>query len=212
VAATAKKLESPPLTRIRDEDIAFVLVTLHNGSQQVAVVNGDAAQASIDTKPAPAAGGRYLVEVSRPKLTEKKLVAVATVSAVTGVLAGPIFHEYVEPSQYRHRSLGEAIGVDGTRHQVEGERFGVRVLMPGDESVGWMAFECLPEQNIKSVSVPISFSRSLTPDGVLDVPVSGGAAPGGSSTLPGQATPAPSDLTGPAPQLTAPTARSTQGP
>jgi hypothetical protein len=54
---------------------------------------------------------------------------------------------------------------------VEADRFGVRVLMPGDQSVGWMAFVCAPEQSIKTVTIPVSFTRSLTPDGVLEIPV-----------------------------------------
>jgi hypothetical protein len=72
VAAIANKIPSP-LERIRDPQVAFVEVMLHNGSQQVAVVNGDAAKASIGDNSQSATGGRYLVEVSKPKLTSEKL-------------------------------------------------------------------------------------------------------------------------------------------
>jgi hypothetical protein len=170
VTAIANKI-SLPLERIRDPEVAFVEVMLHNGSQQVAVVNGDAAKASIADHSDAATGGRYLVEVSKPKLTTDKLKILLTADVASAGLSEGIGHEYIEPSQYRRRPLGVAIGVDGTRHQVEAERFGVRVLMPGDDTVGWLAFQCDPNEPIKSVTIPLSFSRSLTPDGMLEVPV-----------------------------------------
>ncbi|MGH7488954.1 MAG: hypothetical protein ACREMY_25625, partial [bacterium] len=160
-----------PLPRLRDPDLQFVQVSLRNDSQVVAVVNGDAAQASVSGQVMPAAGGRYLVHSGRPGMTMKKQLWLLAVGAGSFGFAGPEFYEYITPDQHRKRSLGTAIGIDGTRHQVEAQRFGVRVLMPGDETIGWMAFQCQPEQSIKSVTIPISFSRSLSPDGVLDVPV-----------------------------------------
>lgn len=166
-------LQRVPFDKMRDDDLQFVQVSLRNNSQQVAVVNGDASQASVAAGPTPAVGGRYLVQNSKPGLTQGKIMALSAVTVGTFGLAGPIFYEYITPDQHRDRSLGTAIGVDGTRHQVEADRFGVRVLMPGDETVGWMAFACQPGDAVKAVTVPLSFSRSLTPDGVLEVPVQG---------------------------------------
>jgi len=207
VTATAKALETKPLPRIRDEDIKFVEIRLRNDSQQVVVINGDAAQAVVGTGTLPAAGGHYLVDSARPGMTKTQFAVVAAVFIGSASIDGPIVYEYVTAGQHRKRSLGMAIGIDGTRHQVEAERFGVRVLMPGDQSVGWMAFSCEPDQTIHNVTIPLSFSRSLTPDGVLKVPVetSTGQAP---KNVPPAASPA---ATAPqlAPQPIAPPLQST---
>jgi hypothetical protein len=171
VTASAAVMPRIPFSHVRDQDLQFIQVSLRNDSQQVAVVNGDATQASVGDKTTPAVGGGYVVQSAKPELTGKKHAAVIAVGLGTVGLAGPQFYEYITPDQHRDRSLGEAIGVDGTRHRVEAQRFGVRVLMPGDETVGWMAFACDPGTNVKTVTIPLSFSRSLTPDGVVEVPV-----------------------------------------
>lgn len=176
LSASAQSLVAPPLPKMRDTEMKYVQVSLRNDSQQIAVVNGDAAQGSVQNEKRPAAGGRYLTDSAKPHLTKQKIALAAAAEIGSAGLAGPLFYEYITPDQHRKRSLGTAIGVDGARHQVESDRFGVRVIMPGDETAGWMAFPCPADQSVTSVSIPISFSRSLTPDGVLEVPVGSGSA------------------------------------
>ena len=161
VTASATAMQKPPFDHLRDTELQFVQITLRNDSQQVAIINGDASEASTGSGSAPAVGGRYLVDSAKPGLSKEKVATVVAATLGSAALAGPIVYEMVTPEQHRDRSLGEAIGIDGTRHQVEADRFGVRVLMPGDESVGWMAFSTEAAQAIKSVSIPLSFSRSL---------------------------------------------------
>ncbi|MBX9692961.1 MAG: hypothetical protein K2Z81_11300 [Cyanobacteria bacterium] len=66
--------------------------------------------------------------------------AVGVVGVGTLGLAGPIFYELMTPSENGKRDLGIALGRDRGRHEVEGERMGVRLIMPGDETTGWVAF------------------------------------------------------------------------
>jgi hypothetical protein len=184
LTATASELERVPFSDMRDKELQFVQITLRNDSQQVAIVNGDAAEAAVKSETAPAVGGRYLVMSAKPGVSTKKRIVIAGASLGTAALAGPIVYEFVTPDQHRDRSLGEAIGSDGTRHRVEADRFGVRVLMPGDETTGWMAFSCQLAQSLKSVTIPLSFSRSLTPDGVLEIPIKAQAGKEGAMSAP----------------------------
>jgi hypothetical protein len=171
VTATGTPLLHIPFDRLRDPDLQFVQISLRNDSQQVAVINGDASQASLGSAVEPAVGGGYITQTGKPGLTRKKHIEATAATLGSAGLAGPLLYEYITPGQHRDRSLGEAIGVDGTRHRVEAQRFGVRVLMPGDETIGWMAFACEEGQSVQAVTIPLSFSRSLTPDGVLEVPI-----------------------------------------
>ncbi len=85
-------------------------------------------------------------------------VAVGAVGVGTLGLAGPIFFELMTPSENGKRDLGIALGRDRGRHEVEGERLGIRLIMPGDDTIGWVAFgdgNNLRER--KSLFVPIMF-------------------------------------------------------
>lgn len=171
VSATVRSLPVCPLPRMRDRELKFVEVVLKNDSGQVALVNGDSAQAQVEGKLVPAVGSSYIVHEGRPGLNWPGVLAVLAASGGSLGLAGPIFYEKMTPLEHGKRSLGTSIGIDGARHQTEAERFGLRVLMPGDQTVGWMSFSCSPPKTITSVTIPVSFSRSLTPDATLVVPV-----------------------------------------
>ncbi len=171
VSATAKMLRVPPLMRCRDDNVQFVEITLRNDSSEVALVHGDIAEAKVGGSMRTAASARYIGLISSPKLNLKGRIYTGLVTAGSWGFAGPIFYENLTPEQHRNRYRGTAIGVDGSRHEIEEQRFGLRVLMPGEETVGWLAFECPDEASLTSLLIPVNYSRSQLPSGSLMVRV-----------------------------------------
>ena len=171
VSASAKLLETAPLMRCRDANLKFVEITLRNDSTQVALVHGDIAEAKVGDSLRTAASARYIGTVAKPKLNTKGRVYTGLVLAGSWGLAGPMFYELVTPDQHAKRYLGTAIGVDGSRHEIEDQRFGLRVLMPGEETVGWLAFECPTANDLTSLLIPVNYSKSSLPSGSLFVQV-----------------------------------------
>jgi hypothetical protein len=171
VSATAKMLRVPPLMRCRDDNMQFVEITLRNDSPEVALVHGDIAEAKVDNNMRTAASARYIGTVASPKLDIKGRIYTGLVFAGSWGFAGPIFYENLTPDQHRKRYKGTAIGVDGSRHEIEDQRFGLRVLMPGEETVGWLAFECPDSSSLTSLLIPVNYSRSQLPSGSLMVKV-----------------------------------------
>jgi hypothetical protein len=174
VSATAKLLDNAPLMRCRDDRLKFVEITLRNDSSEVALVHGDIAEAKVGDRMRTAASARYIGTVAKPKLNTKGRVYTGLVLAGSWGLAGPIFYELVTPDQHAKRYLGTAVGVDGSRHEIEDQRFGLRVLMPGEETVGWLAFECSTANDLTSLLIPVNYSKSTLPSGSLFVQVKGG--------------------------------------
>jgi len=172
IFAQANQLTICPLARIRDEHLRFVELHVRNDTDQAALINGDAVQAELGSSSAQPVTSEYITHDSRPGLGGKGTAAVVAVSGLSLGLAGPIFYEMLTPSQHGKRYLGTAIGTDGARHSVEASRFGLRVVMPGDETYGWLAFECPDNAAPTKLSIPIGFHKSLTPDGRVVVQVS----------------------------------------
>lgn len=173
VKATARLLPKEPLARCRDQSLKFVELTVKNDSPQVALVHGDIAQANVNGVMKTATAARYVGSVSQPKLGLTGRIATGVAEVGTVGLAGPIVYENLTPDQHHKRYLGTAIGVDGSRHEIEGSRFGLRVLMPGEETVGWVAFEC-DGKDPSNVVIPVNYSKSSLPSGTLVVSVAKG--------------------------------------
>lgn len=171
ITATAHNLALCPLTRSNNPDLKYVEVTVKNEGQNIAVILGNAARADLDGKqlfPAPAS---VTEESDRPRLPTKGRAAVAAVSLGSVGLAAPMVYEFLTPDQHRRRSLGMPIGRDGSRFDVEATHFGIRVIMPGDQAVGWFAFACPADSNVKSLLIPVCYMRTTVPTGIISVPV-----------------------------------------
>jgi hypothetical protein len=171
VSATAKMLKVAPLMRCRDENMQFVEIKLRNDSAEVALVHGDIAEAKVGGSMRTAASARYIGTVASPKLDMKGRILTGLVTVGSWGFAGPIFYENLTPEQHQKRYRGTAVGVDGSRHEIEDQRFGLRVLMPGEETVGWLAFECPDASSLTSLLIPVNYSRSQLPSGSLVVKV-----------------------------------------
>lgn len=171
IAVSARNLTKCPLQRDRDKSLKYVEVTVKNSGQNIAVILCNSAHADVNIGKLPTAPASASVESDLPRLNGKGKLAVGVVAAFSFGYAAPIFYENITPDQHRKRSLGEAIGRDGSRREVEAGHFGVRVIMPGDETTGWVAFRCPRDQEVKSLNIPISYTRSAVPAGSITVPV-----------------------------------------
>ncbi|HEY9677932.1 MAG TPA: hypothetical protein V6C76_07975 [Drouetiella sp.] len=171
LAVTARSIEACPLPRDFDQGLKYVEVTVKNTGQNIAVILGNSAHAAVNSANQPTAPASDAEDSDLPRLNGKGRLAVGLVSAFSFGYCGPIFYEVLTPEQHRKRYLGTAIGRDGSRHDVEDGHFGIRVIMPGDETVGWMAFRCNREDAVKALDLPISFTRSAIPAGTISVPV-----------------------------------------
>ena len=173
--ATVVPLKQVPVKNYRGPHMAFFEVHLKNSSNQVAIIDGDNTQAAAAGGAIRASTAGDVTDNSSKNTTPKQEAAVAAVSAGSLGLAGPIFYEMMTPSEHAKRYLGHAIGVDGVRHDIELGRFGRRLVMPGDETTGWIGFECAEGEPIKSLQIPVWFQPMRSPPSFLNLPISSSA-------------------------------------
>lgn len=167
----ARLLATTPLTHHRDRSVHFIELNIKNISDQVVVVDANQATVTLNGQIYKPCDAKELEHDARSTLSMGGKLAVAGVFAASMGLAGDIFYEFITPGQNRKRDLSVALGRDGTRHEVEVENFGKRVLMPGDETQGWLGFDAQTLPQVGKISVPISYMPPSLPSAVLTVPV-----------------------------------------
>jgi len=164
-------LKASPVARYRGPHLQFFEMHFKNGSDQVAIVDADNTQAVADKGTVRHANASVVIKGASNNLTLKGKALVTGVSLMSLGLAGPIFYEMMTPQEHAKRYLGRSIGLDGVRHEVEDGRFGRRLIMPGDETSGWVAFESPDGESIKSLKIPVWFEPMRSPATYLDLPV-----------------------------------------
>lgn len=167
----ARLLATTPLTHHRDRSVHFIELNVKNISDQVVVVDANLAEVTVNGQVYRPCDSKELQHDAQSTLSVGGKLAVAGVTAMSLGLAGDIFYEFITPGQNRKRDLSVALGRDGTRHEVEVENFGKRVLMPGDETQGWLGFDAVSLPQVNSIRVPISYMPPTLPAAVLTVPV-----------------------------------------
>lgn len=180
VEGEAKRLPGCPLSNYKGKPLEFMELKIKNNSNQPIIVLGNLVLARLDgpsdgnaVSAAAPESEKSLEQNAIPKLTKGGKFAVAAVSVGSLGLAGPVFHEMLMPKQNRKRDLGVALGRDGPRHEIEGERFTRRLIMPGDETSGWFGFDVPPQSKISDVRVPVLFAPFDLPSGALVLSVKG---------------------------------------
>lgn len=167
----ARLLATTPLTYHRDRSVHFIELNIKNISDQVVVVDANLAEVNVGGQIIRPCDNKELEKDAASTLSTGGKLAVAGVGLATLGLAGDIFYEFITPGQNRKRDLSRALGKDGTRHEVEVENFGKRVLMPGDETQGWLGFDAAAVPSVTSIKVPISYMPPSLPGAVLTVPI-----------------------------------------
>lgn len=169
-------LKDCPLPGYRGQKMSFFSLKIKNASDQVAIIDADNSQAEVPQAPVAVTDAGAMIKGASQNLTPKGKILVGAVTAGTVGLAGIIFLEHMTPGQHRKRDFGRSCGLDGVRHDVEQSRFGRRLLMPGDETAGWLAFECASADEIKSIKIPIWFAPMQAPPSYLKLPVNQAAS------------------------------------
>ncbi len=178
LSSKAEILPSNPLSRYRGDNIVFFKVYIKNSGPTPVLILGRDAQFVTPSATLKTIRAATLENHDNTLLTPKEKVLVGAVGIGSAGLASSIFYEHMTPSENRKRSLGIALGRDRGRHEVEAENLGTRLMMPGDETNGWLAFEdsaTVRQQN--TLRVPVMFPPYSTVAATLTVPVSAAAAP-----------------------------------
>lgn len=165
-------LTGSPLSRYGGPKLVFVSVKLKNNGDEPILLMGDSVKAELT-------GGARLEPVSKEKIIKMDnsllnaggKAVVAGVSAASLGLAGPICYELLTPQEHRARGLGTATGRDAGRHEIEAGRLNRRVILPQDETTGWVAFTAEEGQTLKSLVLPILMRPFNATGGTITIPI-----------------------------------------
>lgn len=172
LSSQAELLAANPLSRYRGDSLVFYKVSIKNGGATPVLILGRDAQFVTPSATVKTLRAATLEKHDNTLLTPKEKALVAAVGIGSAGLASSIFYEHMTPSENRNRSLGIALGRDRGRHEVESENLGTRLIMPGDETLGWVAFE--DNADIRSqttLKVPVMFPPYSSVSATLAVPI-----------------------------------------
>lgn len=169
----AEMMTSSPLSRYRGEQLSFFRVSIRNTGQGPVLVLGRETQSDSTGGAVKAIGAGDLEKKDNTLLSPHQKALVAAVGIGTAGLASSIFYEVMTPSENRNRNRGIALGRDRGRHEVEGEHLGTRLIMPGDETSGWVAFNNPSTLKPQEVQIPIMFPPYTGVSATLKIPVVG---------------------------------------
>lgn len=174
VATSAQVITKTPLSRYKGDQLKFVRVKIVNKTNQPMLILGSNASLNPNSKKISesSVGATTLENHDNTLLNKKEKAVVGLVSTGSLGFLGPLTYEYLTPSENRKRSLGIALGRDRGRHEVEEERLGLRLIMPQDETLGWLAFKRSSFlTNSKNVYVPVMYPPYKKIDEILTIPI-----------------------------------------
>lgn len=188
---SAELMEYSPLSRYKGDRLRFLKVRVKNTGRSPMLILGNKAslRPSAELKDVSReeiiAGGRTeagtsvtaetLEEHDNTILSGKKKALVGAVGVGTLGLGGMLAYEAMNPGEYRKRNLGIALGRDAGRHEVEAERLGTRLMMPGDDTEGWAAFPEAELSGSDKLYLPVMYPPYTRISGVLKISISGKA-------------------------------------
>lgn len=155
ISASASDLSGRISPGCRLKGYRCIELRVKNNRSEPVVVDGERTAGQVN--------GKLLQPESAEKLTGEincgmsylQASLVGAIGLGTLGLAGPMAYEVFEKPKYP----GAPYGRDNVTHLVQGDRFGQRLILPGDETEGWLCFRCGPESTPRSLTIPI-YSRS----------------------------------------------------
>jgi len=166
VSGSAIETRGRLLPHCRPLDLSCVEVHIRNDSREVVVVDGLAATGTFNGASVRVAEMPAMIAATDCSLPKgKKTLAVATAMLTFGYF-GPLVSEALGPK----KDLGVAFGSEGLRHQSESLYFGRRVIMPGDETTGWLVFTTDDNATPQQVQLPL-YSDKARKSGQIVLPV-----------------------------------------
>jgi hypothetical protein len=166
VSGSAIEAHGRLLPPCRPIDLSCVEVHIKNDSSEVVVVDGNAATATLNGTTLRVQEISAMTEATDCSLTKgKKTVAIATAMLTFGYF-GPLVSEALGPK----KDLGVGFGKEGLRHRSESLYLGRRVIMPGDETTGWLVFSTEDNVTPQQVQIPL-YSDKARKSGQIVLPV-----------------------------------------
>jgi hypothetical protein len=165
----------PPLTRYEGPRLKFVEVTIRNNGTYPVVIIGEGSRGigpGLNLSPLPI---DTLLKLDNHILSKADKIAVGAISVGSVGLAGPIAYEMLTAQDHSKRNLGTAVGRDAGRHEIEASRLNRRVILPQDETKGWLAFYDDSTKGMNSLLVPLTYPYNNS-SGSVTIPISNPAA------------------------------------
>ncbi|MCA9801318.1 MAG: hypothetical protein KC777_05000 [Cyanobacteria bacterium HKST-UBA02] len=193
IETSAELMEYSPLSRYKGDSLRFLKVRVKNTGRSPMLILGNKASltpsvaaglkgvsredvlAGGQTEPSTSVSAEKLEEHDNTILTGKKKALVGAIGVGTLGLGGMLAYETMNPGEYRKRNLGVALGRDAGRHEVEAERLGTRLMMPGDDTEGWAAFPEAELNGSDKLYLPVMYPPYTRISGVLKISISGKA-------------------------------------
>ncbi len=165
----------PPLTRYEGPRLKFVEVTIRNNGTYPVVIIGEGSRGigpGLNLSPLPMDS---LLKLDNHIFSKADKIAVGAISIGSVGLAGPLAYEMLTAQDHAKRNLGTAVGRDAGRHEIEASRLNRRVILPQDETKGWLAFYDDATKGMNSLLVPLTYPYNNS-SGSVTIPISNPAA------------------------------------
>jgi hypothetical protein len=169
----AKGMTVNPLTRYKGPRLIYIELTIRNSSDSPIVLLGEGIRGQAAGKTVYPVGYEKIVKLDQNVMTTKSKLAVAALGAGSLGLTSVIGYEVFAPQEYRKRNPGTATGRDRGRHEIEEGRFNRRVLLPQDETTGWVAFYASDSDTLSSLTLPLLTPPYTTSSGSVSIPIFG---------------------------------------
>lgn len=169
----AKGMTQNPLTRYKGPRLLYIELTIRNNSDQPIVLLGEGIRGQCSGRTVYPVGYDAIVKMDNNVITGKKKALVAAAGIASLGLTSSIAYEYMAPEEYRKRNPGTATGRDRGRHEIEEGRFNRRVLLPQDETTGWVAFYATDADTLSALTLPLLLPPYTTTSGTVSVPIYG---------------------------------------
>ncbi len=172
-----------PITRYIGPKLKFVEVTIRNNGTYPVVIIGEGTRGLGGGANIAPLAVETLLKLDNRLLSTKDKVAVGGITLASAALAGPLAYEVFTAQDHRKRNLGTAVGRDAGRHEIEESRLNRRVILPQDETKGWIAFYDDAATGVNSLLVPLTYPYNNS-NGSVTIPISGTTANASLSAIP----------------------------
>ncbi|HEY9869893.1 MAG TPA: hypothetical protein V6D08_12065 [Candidatus Obscuribacterales bacterium] len=136
----------------RATDFTCVKVSLKNNDTQIITIKGNEAQAAVGGQTTTAVPEETLIKCSGCQMSGSQTALLWGVGLATVGFAGPILQEMLTHPKYPQAAYGS----DAGRQRAEGARLGNRIVLPGDETTGWLCFQIPAGRSPEEITLPVS--------------------------------------------------------
>src|SRR5262249_173936 len=140
-----------------------------NNSDQTVTIDGEKAKGAITGSLTDPRNTDQITKQSCCQMPLRSEIALTVISVGLLGLPAPILYEMLtnkRESYFYNKGYGWMN--DGIRHEIDGTRFGKRVMLQGDETDGWFCFKASELTGPATLRIPISSGNK---SGLIEVPV-----------------------------------------